>query len=91
MLFLLLNSAQVIAVAIATLRLSMLRVFRYEGMNKVWFTFSITCGETPLPSFPMTIIPVDDSSWLYMLSPSREVAYMGVWLCSFSNSDARSV
>ena len=56
--FLLLNSAHVMAVAIATFRLSMLRVLRYDGMNNLLFTFFIICGDIPFPSFPMMIMPV---------------------------------
>ena len=56
---LLLNSAQIIAVAIATFRES--AVIESEGnggMKSRWLTYEATVGLIPLPSLPIIIIPL---------------------------------
>lgn len=58
-----LNSAQVTAVAMATLRLSALLPSLKLGMNSVRLTFDITSDDTPLPSLPITMRPQEESCW----------------------------
>ena len=62
---LLLNSEQVIAVAMATFRLSAVSLFALKfGMSSRWVMSSLTAGEMPLPSLPMMMMPsVLNSCW----------------------------